>query len=413
MESVPSIFTCSLLNDAGIVDNSDITDVSINCQLKNPNTLVGFGPDGFIAAAASNTPSSPEPLKVTLDNLAAADTFVAISSSDSNLSVVGGGVTIISGTNSANVLLDTVAAVNPATLEASFNGVTLSADIRVIDATEVPRIVTIEPLDATVSPGQSLLMSVTLDFPGFQASTTVGLVLAPGNFASVPVTVQVPVGELSTSFNLDAGVTDGEEQITATAGGAMVQTNVTISGGSTGLVINEVDYDQPGSDLAEFVEIYNSGASPVSLQDISLVLVNGSTQQDYLQVDLSGMGTLGSGSYMVIGSEAVLSSGDIPVGVATLQFASSGNNIQNGAPDGVALVDFGSGKVIDVLSYEGEINAATISGLAGTVNLVEGGPTPESDSGSGSLARLPNGADTNEADQDWALAETSTPGSEN
>jgi len=118
-------------------------------------------------------------------------------------------------------------------------------------------------------------MSVTLDFPGFQAPSIVGLALAPGNFASIPATVQVPVGELSTSFNLDAGITDGEEQITATAGGSMVQTSVTISGGSTGLVINEVDYDQPGTDLAEFVEIYNSGASPVSLQDISLVLPNG------------------------------------------------------------------------------------------------------------------------------------------
>ncbi len=275
LDDVPSILRCNLLQNTGTIVNSDVTDVSIICELKNPNVLVGFGPDGFIAAAVSNTTSSPQPLKVTLDKLAAVDTFVAISSSDSNLSVVGGGVTITNGTDSANVLFNTVAAVNPATLEASFNGVTLSADIRVIDASEIPRIVAIEPLDGTVSPGQSLAMSVTLDFPGFQAPSIVGLALAPGNFASIPATVQVPVGELSTSFNLDAGITDGEEQITATAGGSMVQTNVTISGGSTGLVINEVDYDQPGADLAEFVEIYNSGASPVSLQDISLVLPNG------------------------------------------------------------------------------------------------------------------------------------------
>ena len=49
------------------------------------------------------------------------------------------------------------------------------------------------------------------------------------------------------------------------------------SGGSDSLVINEIDYDQPGSDTAEFVEIVNVGSSGVNLTGVDLVLVNGSS----------------------------------------------------------------------------------------------------------------------------------------
>ena len=40
---------------------------------------------------------------------------------------------------------------------------------------------------------------------------------------------------------------------------------MTVSTGANHLVINEVDYDQIGSDSAEFIEIYNPSPSPISL----------------------------------------------------------------------------------------------------------------------------------------------------
>ena len=43
------------------------------------------------------------------------------------------------------------------------------------------------------------------------------------------------------------------------------------------LVINEVDYDQPGTDTAEFVELKNTGSSAVDLGELTLELVNGSS----------------------------------------------------------------------------------------------------------------------------------------
>ena len=42
------------------------------------------------------------------------------------------------------------------------------------------------------------------------------------------------------------------------------------------LVINEVDYDQPSTDTAEFIELQNVGADAVELSDFTLELINGS-----------------------------------------------------------------------------------------------------------------------------------------
>ena len=43
------------------------------------------------------------------------------------------------------------------------------------------------------------------------------------------------------------------------------------------VVINEIDYDQPGTDTAEFIELFNSSSSIISLDNYSIDLINGST----------------------------------------------------------------------------------------------------------------------------------------
>ena len=52
------------------------------------------------------------------------------------------------------------------------------------------------------------------------------------------------------------------------------ESNVAV-GQEMALVINEIDYDQPGTDSAEFVEIYNAGGNAVSLDGLTLEFVNG------------------------------------------------------------------------------------------------------------------------------------------
>jgi hypothetical protein len=43
------------------------------------------------------------------------------------------------------------------------------------------------------------------------------------------------------------------------------------------LVINEVDYDQPGNDGAEFIELKNTGSTAVDMSTIAVMMVNGSS----------------------------------------------------------------------------------------------------------------------------------------
>jgi len=87
------------------------------------------------------------------------------------------------------------------------------------------------------------------------------------------------------------------------------------------------------------------------------------------------------------------------------------NNLQNGAPDAVAIVDMVNGVIVDALSYEGAVTGGEIVGV-GSFSFVEGNATDAKDQGDSALARLPNGSDTDDAMSDWQLLEP-TPGSAN
>ena len=158
--------------------------------------------------------------------------------------------------------------------------------------------------------------------------------------------------------------------------------------GQAKLVINEVDYDQVGTDADGFVEIYNAGDAAADLANVDLVAVNGGDSTEYAREQLTG--TLSAGDHLAIAIE-----------------------LQNGAPDGLALLE--GATLLDALSYEGAITAATIGGQ--TYNLVEGTVLPtaveDSNAVAGSLIRHPNGKDTNDAAADWAFTTTVTRGAAN
>jgi hypothetical protein len=173
-------------------------------------------------------------------------------------------------------------------------------------------------------------------------------------------------------------------------------------------LINEVDYDQIGTDNAEFIELYNPGISPVDLTNVSVMLVNGADDDEYMTVALSG--TLAPGGYAVIAPAGFT----VPGGVLKFDFPGATNQVQNGAPDGIAVVDTSTLTVIDALSYEGSITAATLPDFPAPVNLVEGTATTAVDNGAdGSLSRSPNGSDTDDAATDWTFLATPTPGAAN
>jgi hypothetical protein len=179
------------------------------------------------------------------------------------------------------------------------------------------------------------------------------------------------------------------------------------------LVINEIDYDQAGTDTNEYIEIFNGTGADVSLSGLQLRFVNGSTNTAYLTVDLSPGGTLLNGQYLVVASGTVT----VPAPAKKINFVAASNNIQNGNPDGVALVDTTAVQVIDALSYGGSMTMANLGAPFGVVSLVEGTAlsalTIDDLAPTKSLNRIPNALDHNNAATDWALSTTLTPGTAN
>ena len=157
-----------------------------------------------------------------------------------------------------------------------------------------------------------------------------------------------------------------------------------------GVVINELDSDTPGSDTAEFVELYDGGRGEIDLSGLVVVFWNGGNDSAYRAFDLDGRRTDGEG-YFVLGNAAVAA--------ADLVFGNAG--LQNG-PDAVSLhagnaADFPGGAAITTAG----LRDAVVYGPAGTSApglwpLLEAGQDPVDEGARGAadrdaLQRCPNG----------------------
>ncbi|MBD3239151.1 MAG: hypothetical protein GF331_01090 [Chitinivibrionales bacterium] len=175
----------------------------------------------------------------------------------------------------------------------------------------------------------------------------------------------------------------------------------------SGLAINEVDYDQPGSDTAEFVELFNSGADALDLSSFALIVCNGSTNSEAARFMLSG--TLEPGEFFVLANSGV----SIPQGVQHMTIPE--NSLQNGSPDALALFNVDEQWMWDAVCYEGKMESVTIDGVDRKFNMVEGTVTSAEDDNytDGSIIRYPDGKDTDVAADDWCETTTATPGAPN
>lgn len=148
--------------------------------------------------------------------------------------------------------------------------------------------------------------------------------------------------------------------------------------------INEFHYDNAGTDTGEFVEI--AGPEGTNLSGWSVVGYNGTGGASYQTVNLSGIIPDQGGC------------------MGTLSFSFAGT--QNGAPDGLALVN-GSGAVLQFLSYEGAFVATSgpANGMTSVNIVVSEEPAPPIGqslqvAGTGAVA----------ADFTWQAPATSTSG---
>jgi lamin tail-like protein/thrombospondin type 3 repeat protein len=177
------------------------------------------------------------------------------------------------------------------------------------------------------------------------------------------------------------------------------------------LLINEIDYDSVGTDTSEFVELYNPGTQTIDLTATAIVFVNGANNVEYFRTPLSG--TLAPGQYLVAASTNVTPA----AGSIFVHFSIDQNVIQNGAPDGVLVINTRSQTVLDSFSYEGAITNAIVSWFSRPINLVRGTPlssaVADSNATPGSLARLPSGASSFNDTADWGFTANLTPGAAN
>jgi hypothetical protein len=314
-------------------------------------------------------------------------------------------VVVPAGASAANIAVDglqlSAAGVG---VDATLDGVTLTGHVRVIDVAQAAQLVDFEPATVSLTANAPLTMAVTLDVPAPAGGVTVALSATAG---TLPPTVTVAQDQQRAEFVYTQSGTHPTDTVSATLGATTLNAVVTLVAAK--IVINEVDYDQPGTDSNEFIELYNPDSASAPLGTLAVVLINGASGKEYARVPLSG--TLLPGGYLIVGSPTIA----VPPGTIVFQLGATTNNIQNGDPDGVALVDLATGKLVDALSYGGAITAATINGLTGTFNLVEGNAATAKDSSSvnGSLSRLPNGADVGDAATDWAFSKNPTPGAAN
>ncbi len=168
------------------------------------------------------------------------------------------------------------------------------------------------------------------------------------------------------------------------------------AGGAAGLVVNEVDYDQVGTDNAEYVELYNAGPVALDLGLYDLVLVNGDGGAIYKTVELPSVSLAAGAFFVVCGDAATVDGCDLDV-------SPDANLVQNG-PDAVAVTLRADGSVVDALSYEGAV-AGYVEGDAATAADTNSDPFL-------ALSRRPDGADTDDNDADFSLR-CATPGAAN
>ena len=191
---------------------------------------------------------------------------------------------------------------------------------------------------------------------------------------------------------------------TATATGTPTPTATPILGIAPGdIVINEIDYDDPGADSHSFIELKNISGKTSDLSELEIVGVsNGTTEYFSFRPESR---SLSAGEYHVFAttddSDDVSTPDEIMSGVSS---------IQNGPDDGIHLRLYeDSNIIIDSVSYEGDAahpDNSPDSGDAGT------DAPDDSTAVYMSLSRVPDGEDSNNNSNDFSWKEA-TPGEMN
>jgi hypothetical protein len=152
------------------------------------------------------------------------------------------------------------------------------------------------------------------------------------------------------------------------------------------VVVNEVKTGSAASASDEFIEIYNPCAMAVDLTGFSIVYRSAAGVTDVVVINLTK--TIGATGYLLIAGPTYSNGGtpDQTYGVGRLAAAGGGVGVRDGAQ-----------LLVDSVGYGTATNA-----------FVEGAAATAPPNGQ-SIARTPNGTDSNHNDVDFAVAMTPTP----
>ncbi len=234
------------------------------------------------------------------------------------------------------------------------------------DATPPAPVVTVSIAPATTS--LNVGSSATLVATGLDAG---GQPVANATFTWSSSAADVATVSAAGSVTAMAA---GDSTITATAAsGALGTASVHVNSGppasSSPVRFNEIHYDNVGTDTGEAIEV--EGPTGTNLNGYSIVLYNGNGGVPYNTQLLSGL----------------LAATCDARGVSTVSYPQDG--IQNGSPDGMALID-NTGALVEFLSYEGTFTA-TSGPAAGAVSVDIGASETNAPLGQ-SLQRTSNGS---------------------
>ena len=374
-------------------ENYKLTPRSAEDLKLGPPQLAVFGPP-LVYVDEGVTGSTSPALMLELSGPAEEEVTVTIESAQPDaVAPVAATYVFAIGEQFKEVEVAALAQSVPVTFTATSNGKTFFADVRVVGTDEIPAVVSIDPPLPTLLVGKDLTLTVMLDLPA-KGAQVVTLSANPEGMIELPESITIADGEFIGSFDVSALANEGTVSVTAAAGGAMVQAEITIIElEPVGLILVEVYYDATGSDDgAEWIKLYNGTLGEVDLSGYSLGY--GGANYAWGKVQLAG--TVAAGECFVVGGPLSDAGNGSPTLGQSMNFEP---DIQNSgsAADGIALFDVPASSItattvpIDAVIYGGENSANLLDESGGPGNVDVGDAN-----GGSSIARSFEG---------WAISE--------
>ncbi|MFT3841056.1 MAG: DUF4215 domain-containing protein [Myxococcaceae bacterium] len=342
-----------------------------------PPVLAALEPAlSFIAQGTTGT-TIPSPLQVRLSRVWTSDLAIPVTSG-AEITIADGGLIVVpAGSLTALVPLTGNTANDAGTAVSATLLTTRNATVRVVGASEVPRLISFNPVSAAILPGGSVTMTVGFDIPA-TVDTQVALQMSDATFGTLPVSVTVPAGQISASFAVTANVMAmGSVTVTATLNADVFNAQLNLVATTTNhVVISEVAPAGFNSDAGtaandEFVELYNPTALAVDIGGWELQYKSAAGTTWLNKAAIPGQTQIAAHSFYLIASKSYSSTymhPDLPL-TTDLQLSGTAGHVRIGLP-GISTAKTDPLEV-DRLGY---------------------GTTADYSEGGGHIAALPNGS---------------------